>query len=333
MSTLLSELCNCPSNSIQIPRTPRPLLLLTCHAPDVRPSLFRAVNSCGLAFDGRLVVDPVTMQTSDKAIYAAGDLTKFSRRHDRVAHYHAFHSPRDLGSYLAQAVTKSLDPTTFVPPKQTPAPPQAAVPLPGGDLTTPGGTASTTTGGAGGVGKGGRGVGGQLGDERGFAELPSFSAARTVSCRLPGGLVHVRSCLAAAADPKVSIAPAAAAGDPQLSAGNELVVTRSGEAGAKLLGSGSLRRGETCSVKLDKHGRLAEFSYLGPGPVEPRNLGRLVGLHAALALGLPRKHREGKIPDLVAFFREPWAQALFHDRFADLVSWGESLLFPFPPHP
>ena len=33
-----------------------PARLLTYHEPDVRPSLFRAINNSGLVYDGRLVV-------------------------------------------------------------------------------------------------------------------------------------------------------------------------------------------------------------------------------------------------------------------------------------
>jgi hypothetical protein len=55
-------------------------LLLSCHGLDVRPSLFRALNGSGLAYDGRLVVDPLTMATSDPSVFAGGDLTKFSRK-------------------------------------------------------------------------------------------------------------------------------------------------------------------------------------------------------------------------------------------------------------
>ena len=58
-------------------------MLLTAHAPDIRPTLFNALNSSGLVYDGRLVVG-LDMQTSDPAIFAGGDLTKFSRRQRRA---------------------------------------------------------------------------------------------------------------------------------------------------------------------------------------------------------------------------------------------------------
>lgn len=40
---------------------------------------FRAINDACLVFDGRLVIDR-TFRTNDPSIYAAGPLTKYSRR-------------------------------------------------------------------------------------------------------------------------------------------------------------------------------------------------------------------------------------------------------------
>jgi len=83
-------------------------LLLTCHAPDVRPGLFHALNESGLVYDGRLVVDS-KMRTSDAEIYAGGDLTKFSRKY-RHPVYHDQYNPREIGCYMGSCLLEAVDP-------------------------------------------------------------------------------------------------------------------------------------------------------------------------------------------------------------------------------
>ena len=55
-------------------------LVVCLHEKQVDPSAFRAVNHACLVFDHRLVVDTL-FRTNDPDIYAAGPLTKYSRRY------------------------------------------------------------------------------------------------------------------------------------------------------------------------------------------------------------------------------------------------------------
>ena len=148
-------------------------LLLTYHEPDVRPSLFRAINNSGLVYDGRLVVSGSGMRTSDGAIFAGGDLTKFSRRYDATAHRHSEHSPAEVGKLLASCVVEALDP------------------LAGGaggfDGEQP--SASSAVG-------GGRGVGGGdgEGEEGKFGEENGEGAAAAAAAVAAGGGWCSRSC-------------------------------------------------------------------------------------------------------------------------------------------
>ena len=64
---------------------------------------FEALNGNSLVYDGRLVVD-TNFCTNDKAIYAAGVITKFSRRYrSKVAMGSV--SGRECGAKLAAALT------------------------------------------------------------------------------------------------------------------------------------------------------------------------------------------------------------------------------------
>ena len=59
----------------------RPCDLLVCAGPkQVERTTFDAINGNSLVYDGRLVVD-THFCTNDKAVYAAGVITKFSRRY------------------------------------------------------------------------------------------------------------------------------------------------------------------------------------------------------------------------------------------------------------
>jgi hypothetical protein len=58
----------------------RASLLLCAGERDVDPRFFKAVNDCGIVYDGRLVVDHRFVAT-DPAIYGGGSVAKFSRRY------------------------------------------------------------------------------------------------------------------------------------------------------------------------------------------------------------------------------------------------------------
>jgi hypothetical protein len=55
-------------------------------------------------------------------------------------------------------------------------------------------------------------------------------------------------------------------------------------------------------------------------PVEARNLGCLIGLHASYVNGCASLHQKGSVSDWISFFRAEWAQPLYHDRFPQLIS-------------
>jgi len=83
-------------------------LLLTADTPDVDDAIFRACNANSLVYDGRLVID-AAFRTSDASIYAAGPLTKFSRRYRggmNLEHY----DKRDVGVKVAHSLLPLLDP-------------------------------------------------------------------------------------------------------------------------------------------------------------------------------------------------------------------------------
>ncbi|XP_056099351.1 cilia- and flagella-associated protein 61 [Rhinichthys klamathensis goyatoka] len=71
---------------------------------------FKAINDACLVFDGRLVVD-TTFHTNDPSIYAAGPLTKYSRRYHADQWSDSCFNSKEVGQSLASVLLPSCDPT------------------------------------------------------------------------------------------------------------------------------------------------------------------------------------------------------------------------------
>ncbi|RHY31057.1 hypothetical protein DYB32_003803 [Aphanomyces invadans] len=83
-------------------------VLLCCTYDDADYDAFRAINECGLVYDGRLVVNS-RFQTTDPFIYAGGSLCRFSRRFPQALcqqHY----SSVECGELLAASLLQAIDP-------------------------------------------------------------------------------------------------------------------------------------------------------------------------------------------------------------------------------
>ena len=83
-------------------------LLIAGDLKDVDNHFFRAVNGCGLVYDGRLVVDH-NFQTVDSSIYAGGPVTQFSRKY-RTPTAMDLHNSMEVGTVVAKKVLQSVDP-------------------------------------------------------------------------------------------------------------------------------------------------------------------------------------------------------------------------------
>ncbi|XP_050948130.1 cilia- and flagella-associated protein 61 [Labeo rohita] len=71
---------------------------------------FKAINDACLVFDGRLVIDS-TFHTNDPSIYAAGPLTKYSRRYHADQWSDSCFNSKEVGQSLASVVLPLCDPT------------------------------------------------------------------------------------------------------------------------------------------------------------------------------------------------------------------------------
>ncbi|KAM9354914.1 cilia- and flagella-associated protein 61 [Pholidichthys leucotaenia] len=88
---------------------------------------FRSIRESFLVFDGRLVIDS-TFHTNCNAIWAAGPLTKFSRRYHMDMWSHACFNSKEVGQDLATAALQLFDPT-LEPPDESSSKTHHLVPL------------------------------------------------------------------------------------------------------------------------------------------------------------------------------------------------------------
>nr|XP_055041583.1 cilia- and flagella-associated protein 61 isoform X2 [Misgurnus anguillicaudatus] len=80
---------------------------------------FRAINDACLVFDGHLVIDS-TFHTNDPSIYAAGPLTKYSRRYHADRWNASSFNSKEVGQSLASVVLPLFDPTVERPESPPP---------------------------------------------------------------------------------------------------------------------------------------------------------------------------------------------------------------------
>lgn len=255
--------------------------LLCCQQNDADYDIFRAINESGLVYDGRLVVNG-HMRTTDAHVFAAGSLCRFSRRfiHAKLQEHY---SAKECGELLATSLLRILDPLS-APPAAAAA---AGVLTPRKSLSSsssaPGfGTAST-------------------------AAISATTAPPTGQTVVPPPEMHlpvVRAAVVLGGLHYVQISVPVLTNTLALQA----LPTHAETA------SGALRY--TCLL-FDDVGVLQRLEYLGGDRAEAGNLQCLVGLHESYLNSAVASFASGKVSDWLAFFREKWAAALFHDRFPE----------------
>ncbi|KAF4711100.1 hypothetical protein FOZ62_012580, partial [Perkinsus olseni] len=263
-----------PDGPIQYKITCR--VLITADGHSVDPRIFSAIYANQLVYDGRLIVDHF-FRTTDESIFAAGTLCEFSRRYVKV--------PANGGKVTRFHQSLRQD------------------------------------------GYNGREVGTRLAEaivqcldpERSAAEasgeisfdeaendvdpqssagqsdsslLPAFSRPHVSSGLLPG-LLHYYKL----ATPSV---------EAYLKSPSDTIVTD-----GLNVASGT---GHFCKIKVDKLGKISEFTYLGGEPLELQNLCGLLGMPVAYLNDMSKKCADGQVKAIIEYLEDNWAKALFHDR-------------------
>ncbi|XP_076254261.1 LOW QUALITY PROTEIN: cilia- and flagella-associated protein 61-like [Rhynchophorus ferrugineus] len=246
------------------------MLELNCQAifffydKSISPKIYQLLNSAGIVFDGRLVVDS-NCRTNDEKIYGAGTLTKYSRKYFATNMVHKYFNRVEIGQKLGQQIRNMLIPG-FVR-KSDPK-------------------------------KHGWNVHLDIRDRL----VPKYEEPILRYCRLPGGLYYMSVVKPGRRIP--------------------LETASSMENYGQVFITGSCR-------SLDSHGffklhfndtnRVETITCLTKFPIDVKNISCLWGKHEKLLNNLQLRFEMVLITDFFEYFKQPWAYALYHDRFEDLL--------------
>lgn len=85
-------------------------VLVCCQSTDVDAAIFTASTENSLVYDGRMVVD-AQFATSDRRVFAAGTVAKFSRQYGRTLNQERY-SAEEIGRAVAECALRVMDPLT-----------------------------------------------------------------------------------------------------------------------------------------------------------------------------------------------------------------------------
>lgn len=145
---------------------------------------------------------------------------------------------------------------------------------------------------------------------------PSFLKPRTISAILPGGLHYCRSKLPVVS-PDAKSLPTGSLQEYTAPEDFENVAARNGVRSLKEL---STTRDRYSILKIDGHGLLSDFVYVGRDPiaVEPQLFARIIGLQESWLNSAWTRYDRGEVDDWVDYFAQDWVSAIHFDRFDDL---------------
>jgi cilia- and flagella-associated protein 61 len=274
-----------------------------CDTRSMAPKLLSAVIDSCIVFDGRIVVNS-KFQTTDPAIFSIGGAAKYgaeiverirsgtlSNAGSGMPSSNALellpfdvYAPRELGVAVGESMLREIE-LIYGPP--------------------------------------------QDGEEE---VLASFNHTVSEGILLPGGWHYFHAFAPSVLEPKSVLFDSVAGETGATGAGAQTAAVEllhqatSGQDMTTPLKVSTVHQGlpqikdRHMSIHLDAMGNIQSIVYLTRQPPESRNLRSLVGLHEQLCNRMVQRMEAHMIPDLVGYFRQPWAMALFHDRFRDYLA-------------
>ncbi|XP_023289412.1 cilia- and flagella-associated protein 61 [Orussus abietinus] len=83
------------------------------HEKEISINTFMAISRAGLVFDGELVID-LEYRTNDPFIFAAGTMTKYSRKYCADSWQHKYFNSMEIGERLAKLLRNTMDPCNSI---------------------------------------------------------------------------------------------------------------------------------------------------------------------------------------------------------------------------
>ncbi|XP_011864945.1 PREDICTED: cilia- and flagella-associated protein 61-like [Vollenhovia emeryi] len=206
---------------------------------------FLAFCRAGLVFDGSLIIDP-ECRTNDPFIFAAGTLTRYSRKFYADAWQHKYYDSVEIGERLAVILRRAIERVPEQMPKK---------------------------------------------QEIIYFTPSIFRAPTVIACLLPGGYhyLHVR--------------------------GPGTANTSSGYYGQAFVTGSCESEIGYFRIRLNKYDTVENVICLSKKTFRLQNVIALYGKHESMLNELKLRFRNSCISDFYAYFGEPWAAAILHNRF------------------
>ncbi|CAG9770000.1 unnamed protein product [Ceutorhynchus assimilis] len=231
----------------------------------ISPKIYQVVSQCGLVFDGRLVIDS-NCKTNDDRIYAAGTLTKYSRKYYAQNLVHKFFNRVEIGTKLGERIRNLLVPG-FVK-KTDPKTHDFNFHL-------------------------------EIRDRL----VTKYEKPIMRYCRLPGELYYLSIVKPGRRIPLESAS--------------------SMENYGQVFITGSCRNLDHqgfFKIHFNEFNKVETITCLTKFPIDIKNIHCLWGKHEKLLNNLQLRFEMMLITDFFEYFKQPWAYAIYHDRF-EILFW------------
>ncbi|XP_050449649.1 cilia- and flagella-associated protein 61-like [Cataglyphis hispanica] len=207
---------------------------------------FLAFSRAGLVFDGLLIIN-LECRTNDPFIFAAGTMTKYSKRFYSESRRHQYYNSVEIGERLAEILRRVIDIHRQ----------------------------------------------GEQKKEKMHLTLPIFRKPIVIACILPGGYyyLHVHK-------------PGKKTWDEMTNEDGEALIT-----GSCTSEIGYFRIG------LNAYDSVETVTCFNRKIFQVQNMIALYGKHESMLNELKFRFQNSYISDFFAYFCEPWAVAIFHDKF------------------
>ncbi|XP_032670970.1 cilia- and flagella-associated protein 61-like isoform X2 [Odontomachus brunneus] len=240
-------------------------VLLNFHEKTINLDAFLAFCRAGLIFNDSLIIDP-ECRTNDPFIFAAGTVTKYSKKFRAESSQHIYFSSAEVGERLAEILRRVVDVQRN--DKET------------SELWQKGKTSLTH---------------------------PVFRAPVVIACILPGNYyyLHVRK--------------------PGKEISCETAINQKSSGEVFVTGSCTSKAGYF-RIRLNLSNSVDTVTCVSKKTFEVQDMIALYGKHESMLNELKFRFKKLPISDFYSYFHEPWAAAIFHDRFERMRAENRGIL-------
>ncbi|XP_018339954.1 PREDICTED: cilia- and flagella-associated protein 61-like isoform X2 [Trachymyrmex septentrionalis] len=230
-------------------------VLFNFYEKTIDSNAFLAFCRAGLIFDGSIVIDS-ECRTNDPFIFAAGTVTKYSRKFYADIWQHKYYNSMEVGERLAQILWNAIEWEVQVPEQMS-----------------------------------------KKKEKIMHLTPPTFRAPIVTACILPGDYHYLHVCK-----------PGKATSD------NTTKINHNHYGNVFVSGSCESEIGYF-RIRLNMYDTVESVTCVSRKTFRVQDMIVLYGKHESMLNELKFRFRNSEISDFYAYFREPWAAMILHDRF------------------